>query len=216
MCKGISPRAFLIILLQEENTMKKLIPIILSLVLIIALSACGAASGSAKENPPSGNNVAAKEGERSASPEENLISRDRAIELALEKAGLSRDEVYDLDAELDLEKGVKYWEVDFESGGKDYEYEINALSGEIVIKEAPRAADGSSDQAEELSRDEAVAIALADAGYNLADIHDLSVELEIERGVKFYEVDFEAGVYDFEYDIDAVSGEILKREKERD
>ncbi len=196
--------------------MKKFIASILSLVIILALSACGAASGSAKENPPIENNIAAKDGEKSSLPEENLISRDRAIELALEKAGISREEIYDLDAELDIEKGVKCWEIDFESDGREYEYEINAISGEVVFEKPSKAVDSTSSAAAELSREEAVAIALADAGYARTDIRDLSVELEVEQGIKFYEVDFEAGIYDFKYDIDAASGKIIEREKELD
>ena len=66
---------------------------------------------------------------------ETLISRDTAINTALNAAGLKKAEVRDLDAELDYEKGIKVWEVDFEKGNKEYSYEINANTGKIIWSE---------------------------------------------------------------------------------
>ena len=63
------------------------------------------------------------------------ISRDRAIEIALEKAKLKKADVRDLEAELDYEKGVLVWEVDFDYQNFDYSYDINADSGAIVFEE---------------------------------------------------------------------------------
>ena len=66
---------------------------------------------------------------------QSAIGRDRAIELALNHAGLNKADVRDLEAELDRERGGTYWEVDFEYGGYDYSYDLNAQTGEIVIAE---------------------------------------------------------------------------------
>ena len=68
-----------------------------------------------------------------------LITRERAIELALSHAGLlHRSDIYDLDAEHDREYGGVFWEVDFENGGYDYSYEINAVTEEIVRHQKER------------------------------------------------------------------------------
>ena len=54
-------------------------------------------------------------------------------------------------------------------------------------------------------------IALADAGITSKDIRDYSCELDKEPGrATVYEVDFEVGFNEYEYDIDATTGEILK------
>ena len=42
------------------------------------------------------------------------------------------------------------------------------------------------------------------------------MELDKEKGKTVYEVDFEVGSYEYEYEIDAYSGEIVKHEKEYD
>ncbi len=67
-----------------------------------------------------------------------LITRERAIEIALEKAGLARGSVYELEAELDKERTGTFWEVDFETSEYEYSYEINAETGTVVHRENER------------------------------------------------------------------------------
>lgn len=74
----------------------------------------------------------------SASEETSLISRERAVEIALENAGLAKDGVFDLDAELDKERRGTFWEVDFETREFEYSYEINAETGKVVHQEKER------------------------------------------------------------------------------
>ena len=63
---------------------------------------------------------------------EKRISRDEAIIIALNHAKLTKPEVWDLDAGLERENGVLIFEVDFEFGGYEYEYEILAETGDIL------------------------------------------------------------------------------------
>lgn len=49
-----------------------------------------------------------------------------------------------------------------------------------------------------------------------ADAAKLEVELSCEKGVMVYEVEFEAGGYEYDVDVNAKTGDILKSEKERD
>ena len=60
-----------------------------------------------------------------------------------------------------------------------------------------------------LPRGDVIQIALRHAGLKQADICDLSCKLEDEDGVMIYQVEFEHGKYEYEYDIDAKSGKIL-------
>ena len=62
----------------------------------------------------------------------------------------------------------------------------------------------------------AASIALNNAGLKRNQVRDFSCELDVERGVKVYEVDFDYGRYEYSYDIDAYSGSILHKEKDRD
>ncbi len=64
-----------------------------------------------------------------------LIGRERALEIALERAALTAGDVRGLEIELDYERGVLVYEVGFEKENKEYEYEINAKTGEILFEE---------------------------------------------------------------------------------
>ena len=60
-----------------------------------------------------------------------------------------------------------------------------------------------------LPRGDVIQIALRHAGLKQADICDLSCKLEEDDGVMIYQVEFEHGQYEYEYEIDAKSGKIL-------
>lgn len=66
------------------------------------------------------------------------ITREKALEIALKKAGVKRADIRDLDIELDTERGIKVWEVDFECGNLEYSYEINAATGAVTKVERER------------------------------------------------------------------------------
>ena len=134
--------------------MKKLFALLLTLTVVLTLSACNNKGGrsdnnsSGKATPPSSaentNDKTTPVADTTTSDtgsvaSQEYISRDRAIELALSHAGLlHRSDIYDLDAELDREYGGVFWEVDFENGGYDYSYEINAVTEEIVRHQKER------------------------------------------------------------------------------
>ena len=63
------------------------------------------------------------------------IGEDKAAEAALSEAGLERSLVSGLKCEMDFDNGVMVYEVEFISGGVEYEYEIDAVTGEVVKAE---------------------------------------------------------------------------------
>ena len=132
--------------------MKKLLSVLLILVLSLSLSACGNKEGS-KTNQIDKNSQAESAyntGNATSSTDEAptsdatlnasvaQISRSRAIEIALAHAGVNSSDAYDIEAELDREYGVTVWEVEFESGGYDYSYDINALTEEVLKNKKER------------------------------------------------------------------------------
>lgn len=63
------------------------------------------------------------------------ITLDQAKAIALSHAGVNADTVYDFDGEWDYEHGIAVYELDFKSGGYEYDYEVNAVTGEILKSE---------------------------------------------------------------------------------
>ena len=63
------------------------------------------------------------------------IGHAKAKSIALNHAGVSENEAYDMDIELDNEDGILVYEVEFKSGNMEYDYEINAATGAILKHE---------------------------------------------------------------------------------
>ena len=63
------------------------------------------------------------------------IGHAKAKSIALNHAGVSENEAYDMEIELDDEDGTLVYEVEFKSGNMEYSYEINAATGAILTHE---------------------------------------------------------------------------------
>ena len=60
------------------------------------------------------------------------IGKKAALQAALADAGLTAEQVVDIDIEWERDLGSAWYEIDFESGRTEYEYKVNAYSGEIL------------------------------------------------------------------------------------
>ena len=149
------------------------------------------------------------------------IGRDAAVDAALGHAGVTRSELRKLDVDLDYEHGSMVYEVEFEVGAAEYEYDIGAADGDIVWYEIER--DGTVEQGGSaidgkaaISSDDAKTAALNHAGLTTAQVTHLKAELDREGGKLVYEIEFKSGGHEYEYVIDAATGAVIKSEKEHD
>lgn len=148
------------------------------------------------------------------------IGAERAKSIALSHASLAETAVFDLDCELDYEYGRMVYEVDFDANGAEYEYEIDAKSGDILLFEIER--NGTKQQGGSMTQEsagyigaeKAKSIALSNAGLTAASVTGLVSELDSDDGTAVYEVEFMYGGYEYEYKIDAKSGAIIESDKE--
>lgn len=159
------------------------------------------------------------------------IGKDKAKAIALEDAGVTEAEVYDLDVDFDYEQGVLVYEVDFELGSTEYDYDIDARSGEILrshVEEEGKANAGSAPQentddskpvapeAQDIGEAKAKSIALAHAGASETEVTRLSTYKEYDDGIWEYHVQFYLGYTEYEYEISALDGAILDFDKDTD
>ena len=152
------------------------------------------------------------------------IGVERAKEIALAHAGLSNDKVSFVKAQLDNEDGVKVYDVEFYSGNVEYDYEISVADGTIISADqdienysipAPAStAAPTVAKTSEISAEKAKQIALSHAGVGAATF--TKVELDTEDGIKVYEIEFKVGNVEYEYDINASNGAIIKSSSEID
>ena len=77
-------------------------------------------------------------GASSAADGGDFIGSAKAERIALDNAGLAKSEVRKLKTELDSDGTIAHYDVEFVSGGFEYEYEINAKTGAIIASEKDR------------------------------------------------------------------------------
>ena len=164
------------------------------------------------------------------------ITREEAIAIALNHAGLTEEQVIYRRAEFDWDDGQPIYEIDFHSGDREYDYDIHAETGKVLEKEsepdkirktesapaapavaaAPAPAPTEAPAPELLTGDEAIAIALKDAGLSRDQVSRLEAEFDRDDGRPEYDVSFRQGSYEYDYEIHAETGKILSRDKEWD
>lgn len=145
------------------------------------------------------------------------ITRDKARSIALADAGLSASDVTFTKSKLDREDGVLVYEIEFVTSSAEYEYEIDVSSGKIVEKkvESHKTAHGNqSSSSTYIGVDQAKRVALKHAG--LSDATFTKAKLENDDGNRVYEIEFRKDGVEYEYEIDAVTGNILEYDVEQD
>lgn len=75
-----------------------------------------------------GENVSGQSQKQKQDDTESLIPVEKAIEIALTKAGGGTVE----DVELESDDGLRYYEIEIEDGRTEYEFKINATDGEVL------------------------------------------------------------------------------------
>ena len=213
------------------------------------------------------------------------IGIEAAKQIALADAKVALKDVTFIKTELDNEDGRAVYEIEFYSGNVEYDYDIDALSGEIISNDfdiedysvpaqsaaaiqqtaaapapiqsqtaaptaaptqpqttaptpaptqpqtaaptpastqpqtaaptpAPTEAPTQPAAPSTISAEKAKQIALSHAGVGGASF--IKVELDTDDGVQVYEIEFKVGNVEYEYDINAISGEIISSKSEVD
>jgi uncharacterized membrane protein YkoI len=76
-----------------------------------------------------------------ATTQVSRIDLNAAKAAAIEAAGFSEADVTFLSAELDSRNGIEFYDIDFNADGKEYDYDIDALTGMVIGSETPERAD---------------------------------------------------------------------------
>ena len=122
------------------------------------------------------------------------------------------------------------YEVEFDRGYDEYDYDINAKTGAVVAYDNEISGkDVKSDSSTKKDNDKvtstkenvigkaaAKSAALKHAGITEAQATQLKVELDRDDGKLVYDVEFKSAGYEYDYEIDAVKGTILQSDKELD
>ena len=165
-----------------------------------------------------------------AAPE--YIEPETAVDAALKHAKVSEKDADVYKARIEELRGTSVYIIGFTAGDADYEYEINAMTGKVEGWERLRS--GAAEASAEAASVSEASGASTTAGSNLPELIDVqaakltayshagiaeknaqSVKSALRLdGLKLvYEIEFTADKYDYDYTVDAVSGDIISSAK---
>ena len=138
------------------------------------------------------------------------LTKQAAIQLALNHVGVPNEQVQHLHARRDQDGDAYHYDVDFRHGDYYYAYEISEETGEILSLETEH--DRTELPETQIPKEEAVKIALTHEEFTETDVTDLTATFDSED--HRYEVEFVRDGIRYTYEICAEFGKILDIDKE--
>ena len=127
--------------------MKKISTIFICALLIFSLTACtgmsssdtgsgnmnsGSLSSSLQDAESKISSLLTPSGANVSNSTAVAVTREEAIDKALKHVGLKKEDVKDLEVDLDTEREGVFWEIEFDHKNEEFSVEINANTGEIT------------------------------------------------------------------------------------
>ena len=174
------------------------------------------------------------------------IGMDAARSAAEEYAGTTAMDSVTAEVDPELDESPAHYEVELQTARGEFKYLVDAYTGKVLSgqKDLLAAVSASNETTkpsgqkpasasnettkpsaqkpapsgtvQDIGYAKAKSIALNHAGLRENQAYDMDIELDDEDGTLVYEVEFKSGNMEYDYEIDAASGAILKHETELD
>ena len=174
------------------------------------------------------------------------IGMDAARSAAEEYAGTTAMDSVTAEVDPELDESPAHYEVELQTARGEFKYLVDAYTGKVLSGQkdllaavsasnettkpsAQKPASASNETTkpsgqkpapsgtvQDIGYAKAKSIALNHAGLRENQAYDMDIELDDEDGTLIYEVEFKSGNMEYDYEIDAASGAILKHETELD
>ena len=154
------------------------------------------------------------------------IGKGKAMDIAMAEFGkASSAEILHSEVDPELDESPAHYEVEITGrNGEEIEYKIDAYSGAIIAVKREMADDDEASEGQptkpgtvqDIGHSKAKSIALNHAGVDANTVYDMNIKMDAENGAIIYEVEFKSGNIEYDYEIDAATGAILKHEAEVD
>ena len=166
------------------------------------------------------------------------IGKDAAAYAAEQYAGTAALDSVTAEVDAELDESPAHYEVELQTAWGEFEYLVDAYTGKVLSGQKDLLATAStpnettkptqsvtppaqssqpvqpSGAAQDIGYAKAKSIALNHAGVSEDQAYDMDIELDDEDGRLIYEVEFKSGNMEYDYEIDAATGAILKHEVE--
>lgn len=143
---------------------------------------------------------------------------ERAKNIALSHAGISASDAVFTKTKAERDKGVTVYEIEFIAGNSKYDYEIDAQTFEIrsydkdITKNYQQGTAGGNQSnitSAKITAEQARQKALSHAGLSASDVNFRNNKLDYDDGLLVYEIEFIKGMQEYDYEINAVTGEVV-------
>lgn len=214
--------------------MKKIIVVAAALCLSLALVSCAPAASTgtstngssqtsdqqSQQTTPQTGTQGSAQGTATSGTSTEIISEAQAKEIAFADAGIDESAIAAMYVNFKIDDGMQVYEVEFIAGGTEYDYEISAIDGTIREKDLDAEYSfGSSGQpgsvtggVATISQDQAAQTALSRVSG--ATTSNLVIYYEYDDGRPLYEGKIIYGDREYDFEIDAVTGNIIEWEEE--
>ena len=159
------------------------------------------------------------------------IGMDAACGAVEEYAGTTALDSVTAEVDSELDESPAHYEVELHTQWGEFEYLVDAYTGKVLSGQKDLLATVSAQNetarpsgqkpapsgvVQDIGYARAKSIALNHAGVSESKAYDMDIELDEEDGKLVYEVEFKSSGMEYDYEIDAATGTILKQEAERD
>lgn len=135
-----------------------------------------------------------------------MINQGQAQKIAREKTNNAKV----TEIELEEDDGTTYYQVELENATHEFEVEIDAFTGKVLIIEMEQRDDQKQAKSQVMSR--AAIEQLINKSY--ANYRIDKIELDDDDGQMIYEIELTSGRTEIEMEVDAVTGDVLDFDKE--
>ena len=155
------------------------------------------------------------------------IGKEAAACAAEQYAGTTALDSVTAEIDSELDESPAHYEVELHTAWGEFEYLVDAYTGKVLsrqkdllatapVGDATAKPSAPSGAVQDIGHAKAKSIALNHAGVSENEAYDMEIELDDEDGTLVYEVEFKSGNMEYDYEINAASGAILKHEAEID
>ena len=158
-----------------------------------------------------------------------FISKNEVKDIVSNNMNVSSSDLYFESIDFEMDKSV--YEVEVYYQNKDYEYKIDAKDGKIIYTDFnvnnsindnnsnnsntnDSTNNGNNATTASITVEEAKTIALTHANLTEDTVSLLRTEQEYDDGVLVYEIDFTHGDFEYDYKINANTGEVVSYDRD--
>lgn len=155
----------------------------------------------------------------------SAVTLEEAKQIVLDRAGVTAGDAVFTKQERDLDNGRSKYEIEFISGGTEYEAEVDSNTGEIIewkteilrgynhgIGVGPAINNNNSNNGntDEITLDEALDIAYKQAGLTAGEATLVKSKLDRDDGIQKYEFEFLGNGKKYEVEVNASTGAVIE------